>query len=129
MLWKTIILTIALMVLGCGVSFAADKSKSAAEQEFCRLDKNNDREISLEEFAACEFYKLEQVRALPLTDMKDLKKDSNGNVSDENLKTYLFNKADRNKNNKIDRKEWEEFYNSLTEPGGGITPRGRLDRK
>ena len=124
---RMIVLVIAFVVLGCGVSFAADKPKNTSEQEFCRIDKNNDREISFEEFAACEFYKLEQVRALPFAEMKDLKQDSNGSVSDDDLKAYLFEKADRNKNNKIDRKEWEEFYNSLTEPGGGITRR-RMER-
>jgi len=128
MISRTIVLIIVSMVLGSGDSFAADKPKSAGEQEFCRLDKNNDREISIEEFAACEFYKLEQVRALPLVEMKDLKRDSNGNVADEDLKAYLFDKADRNKNSKIDRREWEEFYNSLMEPGGGI-PLRRLDRR
>ena len=121
---------IALMVLDEGLTLAAEQSKSAVEQEFCRIDKNNDREISFEEFSACEFYKLEHVRALPLMEMKDLKKDSNGMVSDEDLKTYLFDKADRNKNKKIDRKEWEEFYNSLMEPEpGGGNPRGHMDRR
>lgn len=61
-------------------------------------------------------------------EMKDLKKDSNGNVSDEHLKAYLFDKADRNKNSKVDRREWEEFYNSLMEPGEGV-PLRRLDRR
>jgi hypothetical protein len=113
------VLMIALITSGHDVLFAADMPKSSAEQEFCKIDKNNDREISRDEFATCEFYKLEHVRALPLMDMNDLKKDNNGIISDADLKAYLFNKADVNKNGKIDRKEWEEFYNSLTEPGGG----------
>jgi Ca2+-binding EF-hand superfamily protein len=122
------VLVIVLMSLVQGTSFGADKPVSPSEREFCKLDKNNDRELSFDEFAACEFYKLEHVRALPLLEMKDLKKDSNGNVSDEDLKAYLFKKADRNKNGKIDRKEWEEFYNSLVEPEGDIS-RGSMDRK
>ena len=108
---------IALMVLIHGASFGVDRQTSVSEQEFCKLDQNNDREISLEEFANCEFYKLERMRALPLMEMKDLKKDSNGSVSEKDLKVYLFNKADRNRSGKIERKEWEEFYNSLIEPG------------
>jgi hypothetical protein len=90
-----------------------------SEQEFCRLDKNNDREITFEEFSACEFYKLEHVRALPYVQSKDIMPGRAGNLSDDELKVYLFKKADRNKNNKIDRKEWEEFYKSLIEPGTG----------
>lgn len=105
MSYKLIVLVIVLMSLGQGTSFGADKPMNSSEQEFCRLDKNNNREISLDEFAACEFYKLEHVRALPLLELKDLKRDNNGNVSDEDLKAYLFKKADRNKNGKIDRKE------------------------
>jgi hypothetical protein len=34
-------------------------------------------------------------------------------LSDDELKDYLFNKADKNKDRKIDRKEWQEFYDSL----------------
>jgi hypothetical protein len=61
--------------------------------------------------------------------MKDELKNGEDEMSDDDLKVYLFNKADKNKDRKLDRKEWEEFYNSLMEPGGGITPRGRLDRR
>jgi hypothetical protein len=122
------VLVITLLVVGYGHSFSADQVTSDAEREFCRLDKNNNRDISFEEFAACEFYKLEHVRALPLMESKDLNKGSNGSLSDEDLKSYLFKKADRNKNNKIEREEWEDFYNSLMDPGGG-NPRGHLDRR
>jgi len=125
---RMIILIIVLMGLICAVSFAADRSTSPAEQEFCRLDRNNDREITFEEFSACEFYKLEHVRRLPFQALKDQTKNSKGEMSDDELKAYLFNKADRKKRGKIDRKEWEEFYNSLIEPGGEVS-RGRLDRK
>ena len=128
MSFRLIVLILTLLALGQSGSFSAEKTTSDAEREFCRLDKNNNREISFEEFAACEFYKLEHVRALPLMESKDLKKGGNGSLSDEDLKAYLFKKADRNKNSKIDREEWEDFYNSLMEPGGGI-PRGHLDRR
>ncbi len=91
-----------------------DKEKqSAAEKEFCRLDANNDREITFEEFKACEFYKLEHVRRLPYADPEFIAGDKDRVVSDDELKVYLFHKADKNKDRKIDRKEWEEFYNSL----------------
>jgi len=113
---------IALMILIYGVSFGSDRQTNVSEQEFCKLDQNNDREISLEEFANCEFYRLERMRALPLMEMKDLKRDSNGSLSEKDLKAYLFNKADRNRSGKIDRKEWEEFYNSLIEPGADNVP-------
>jgi Ca2+-binding EF-hand superfamily protein len=122
------VMVIALLVTGHGVSFSADTTKSNSEQEFCRLDKDNNREISFGEFAACEFYKLEHVRALPFSESKDLMKGGNDSRSDDELKAYLFDKADRNKNGMIDRKEWEEFYNSLIEPGGGI-PHRHIERR
>ena len=125
---RSLVLIAGLLVLCHGALFAEDKPMSAAEKEFCRLDKNNDRELSFDEFEKCEFYKLEQVRSLPFVDTKDLEKDNNGVVSDQDLKMNLFNKADQNKNGKIDRKEWEEFYNSLTEPGGGSIHHPHMDR-
>jgi hypothetical protein len=50
-----------LLIISAAVSFllvqpslGAEKEKQrASEQEFCRLDKNNDREITFEEFSAC----------------------------------------------------------------------------
>ncbi len=93
------------------------EKQSASEREFCRLDKNNDREITFEEFSACEFYKIEHVRKLPYSD-PELKALYGGRpLSDDELKAYLFNKADKNKDRKIDRKEWEEFYASIMNPG------------
>ena len=97
---------------------SADDKKSASEREFCRLDKNNDREITFEEFKDCEFYKLEHVKALIYNELKQSGQKGK-KLSDDELKAYLFKKADKNKNNKIDRKEWEEFYNSLMDPHGG----------
>jgi hypothetical protein len=123
---RVIFALIVFMGLNVGGSFAGDMQKNPAEQEFCRLDKNNDREITFEEFSACEFYKLERVRRLPFQELKDQTKDGKVEMSDDDLKAYLFKKADRNKSGKIDRKEWEEFYNSLIEPGGGISQE-RLD--
>jgi Ca2+-binding EF-hand superfamily protein len=111
-----------------GTALSIGEDLSGQEKEFCRLDKNNDREITLEEFKACEFYKLEHVKALPYVDAMDLTTDKQGVLSEDELKTYLFRRADKNRDNKIDRKEWEEFYNSLIEPGGGIS-RGHFDRR
>jgi hypothetical protein len=118
-----------VLILMLALSFALQgavpspvEKKNASEQEFCRLDKNNDREITFEEFAACEFYKLESVRALPYAQPQDLAPGRDGKLSDDELKAYLFKKADRNKDKKIDRKEWEEFYNSLLDQGLGISP-------
>jgi hypothetical protein len=95
---------------------AADPKADRSEQEFCRLDTNKDREISYEEFAQCEFYRLEHARKLPFVDLSKFPRDKNGNVAEEDLKRYLFDRADKNKNGRIDRKEWEEFYNSVTAP-------------
>jgi EF hand len=117
-----LIFMLALALVLQGAVTSAEEKKNASEQEFCRLDKNNDREITFDEFSACEFYKLEHVRALPYAQPQDLPPGKDGKLSDDDLKAYLFNRADRNRDNKIDRKEWEEFYNSLMEPGGGVAP-------
>jgi hypothetical protein len=93
----------------------AAEQKGPAEAEFCRLDKNSNREITSEEFSACEFHKLEHVRSLPYADPELSEKSERRRLSDEELKAYLFNRADKNKNRKIDRQEWEEFYRSLTD--------------
>ena len=76
---------------------AADEKKSASEKEFCRLDKNNDREITFEEFKDCEFYKLERVRALIYNELKQSGPKGKTTLSDDELKAYLFKKADKNK--------------------------------
>jgi hypothetical protein len=94
----------------------ADQKAARSEQEFCRLDVNKDRQISYEEFSACEFYRLEHARKLPFVDMSKLPKDKNGDVAEGDLKQYLFDRADKNKDRVIDRKEWEEFYDSVTQP-------------
>jgi hypothetical protein len=117
-----LILMLALSFALLGAAPSSGDKKSASEQEFCRLDKNNDRVITFEEFSACEFYKLEHVRELPYAQPQDISPGRDGKLSDDELKAYLFHKADKNKDNKIDRKEWEEFYNSLMEPGGGLAP-------
>jgi len=123
-----LILMLALSFALQGAVTLPEEKKSASEQEFCRLDKNNDREITFDEFSACEFYKLEHLRALPYAQPQDLAPGRDVKLSDDELKTYHFNKADKNRNNKIDRKEWEEFYNSLREPGGGVAPMHRDHR-
>ena len=121
---------IPFMVLACslalqGTALPAMAEKNPSEQEFCRLDRNNDRSISLEEFAACEFYKLEHVKELPYAEPNDLRQRTDIRISDDELKAYLFKKADKNKDQMINRKEWEEFYNSLMdmEPEGGASRR------
>ena len=89
-----------------------NRRQSASAQEFCRLDRNNDREITFEEFSSCEFYKLKRVRKLPYADAEYIAR-KDRQLSDDELKACLFDKADKNKDRKTDRKEWEEFYNSL----------------
>jgi hypothetical protein len=108
-------MAIATAVLLCFHPAAAVEKQSPSEEEFCRLDRDSDREITPEEFAACEFYKLEHVKALPYADPELSGQSKGRRLSDDELKAYLFNKADKSKNRKIDRKEWEAFYNSLRE--------------
>ncbi|MDA8100781.1 MAG: hypothetical protein M0042_14285 [Nitrospiraceae bacterium] len=98
-----------------GVPVFAAGQPGASEKEFCRLDKNSDREITFEEFSACEFHNLEHVKNLPYSDPELFSKSSEKKMTEDELKAYLFNKADRNKDRKIDRKEWEEFYRSTIE--------------
>ena len=103
----------AVCVLFLQPVIAAEKEAQNAEKEFCRLDKNSDRMITFEEFSACEFYKLEHARQLPYEDPGFAEQNKNRRLSDDELKAFLFDKADVNKDRKIDRKEWEEFYNSI----------------
>ncbi len=115
------ILVLLSVVLVAGAALAAapgaaDRKTDRAEQEFCRLDTNQDRQISYEEFAACEFYRLEHVKKLPFVDLSTFPRDKAGNIAEEDLKRYLFDRADKNKDRVIDRKEWEEFYNSVAQP-------------
>jgi hypothetical protein len=128
MRYHMLILMLTLSFALQGAVTPPEEKKNASEQEFCRLDKNNNREITFDEFSACEFYKLEHVRALPYAQPQDLTPGKDGKLSDDELKAYLFNKADKNRDNKINRKEWEEFYNSLMEPGGGVAPMHRDHR-
>jgi hypothetical protein len=123
-----LILMLAFAFALQGAAPSPAEKKSASEQEFCRLDRNNDREINFDEFSMCEFYKLEHVRSLPYAQPQDLAPGPDTRLSDDELKAFLFNKADKNKNYKIDRNEWEEFYNSLMDPGGGLLPMHR-DRR
>ena len=111
-----LLISIFSIVLQGAAPPAPAEKKGPSEQEFCRLDRNSDREITFEEFAACEFYRLEHIKALPYTDPQFVAPKDGRKLTDDELKAYLFDKADKNKNRKIDRKEWEEFYNSLQNP-------------
>ncbi len=103
---------LAAIILAGPAAFGAPDD-TPSEKEFCRLDRDNDRLITFDEFASCEFYKLEHVRKLPVSDPAF----KNGRrMTDEELKIFLFNKADKNKDKKIDRREWEEFYNEIMNP-------------
>jgi hypothetical protein len=106
-------IAVVAALLLCFSPAAVAEKKGPSEQEFCRLDKNNDREITFEEFSACEFHKLEHVKQLPYADPELSEKSKGRQLSDDELKAYLFKKADKNRDRKIDRKEWEEFYDSL----------------
>jgi len=114
-LFFVLLLTFSLFLQGAASS--AVEKKSPSEQEFCRVDKNSDREITFEEFQACEFYKLGHVRALPYSAPQDLGRKEDRTLSDDKLKADLFNEADTNRNRLIDRKEWEDFYKSISEQG------------
>ena len=103
----------ALLLVLSAIQSPAVEEKGPSEREFCRLDANSDRQITYDEFAACEFHRLEHVKQLPFSDPELFGKSPGKQFSETDLKHYLFKKADRNRNSKIDRKEWEEFYNSL----------------
>jgi len=128
MRYYVVFLMLSLSVVLQGAAPSSGEKKSTSEQEFCRLDKNNDRSITFEEFAACEFYKLEHVRTLPFARSQDVAPGKGGALSDDELKATLFKKADTNRDNKIDRKEWEEFYRSVVDQGLGETP-GPYDKR
>ena len=102
----------AITALVLSPAFAAEK-QGPSEREFCRLDRDSDRALTFEEFAACEFYKLEHIKQLPYADLKPFDRGGKGYLNDDERKAYLFDRADRNKDRRIDRKEWEEFYESL----------------
>jgi hypothetical protein len=102
----------AFLLLSLDPAAAAEK-KSASEGEFCRLDRNNDRGLTFEEFKACEFHKLEHLKQLPYGNIEQYDRDKNGSLSDDEMQKYLFDRADKNKDRRIDRKEWEEFYGSI----------------
>jgi hypothetical protein len=106
-------MAIASAILLCFHPAAAVEKQSPSEEEFCRLDRDSDREITPEEFAACEFYKLERMKKLPYADVERYDREKKGRLTEEEMKAYLFDRADKNKNRKLERREWEEFYNSL----------------
>jgi len=91
-------MAIAAALLCVFPAAAAEEKKSPSEQEFCRLDRNNDREITAEEFSSCEFHKLEHVKVLPYADPELSGQNKGRRLSDDELKAYLFNKADKSKN-------------------------------
>ena len=92
---------------------------AAAGQDACgtafnKLDMNKDRALSFEEFCQTELLNLENLKKLPFADEIISKPGTGGTApGKDELSRRLFEKADKNKDKKIDRMEWEEFYSTL----------------
>jgi len=101
-LLQTLIVIHLLLIVS--TVFAAD----ACNEAFDRLDANKNNMLTYDEFS-----KLEHLKKVPFADMKELDRNKDGIVTFEEYCQATFDKADKNHDNKIDRKEWEDFYNSI----------------
>jgi len=102
---KWILTTIVLLSLvAFNLVFAAD----ACIETFEVLDVNKNNALTYD-----EFIKLEHLKKIPFADMKELNGNKDGIVTFEETCKRMFDKADKNRNGEIDRKEWKEFYNSI----------------
>lgn len=128
MQYRIFVLIVSICAMPYGAVLQGAEEKSTAEREFCRLDRNNDQKLTFDEFSACEFFKLEHLRALPFMRPGDMEPEKSGRMTDEGLKAFLFKKADRDQDQRINRREWEEFYDSITDQGMGPAPSHRDSR-
>jgi len=103
---KRIIYAVATLAFGAGLCLAGNSCDEALQ----KLDTNKDQSLSFEEFSVSEFYVLEHEQKLPLFSVKDLDTNGDGSITAEELKRGFFNKVDKNKDGKIDKKEWEEYF-------------------
>jgi len=90
------------------VSLNSVYADDACNEAFEMLDTNKNNMLTYDEFS-----RLEHLKKIPFADMKELDRDNNGIVTFEEACQGMFDKADKNHDKKVDRKEWEEFYNSL----------------
>ncbi len=100
---STPVLIVFLFVAFVSAVLAADD----CNKTFDVLDTNKNNVLTYDEFS-----KFEHLKKMPFADMKDFNKNKEGKVTFEAFCQEMFNKADKKHNGKIDRKEWEEFYNS-----------------
>ncbi len=83
---------------------------NACNEAFDMLDTDKNSVLSYDEFS-----KFEHLRKLPFADMKAFDGNKDGAVTFEKNCRAMFDKADKNHDSMINRKEWEEFYNSITQ--------------
>lgn len=99
------------VMLAAGAPAAGEDACGPA---FEKLDRNTDRALSFEELCRADFLKLEHLKKLPFADESIFTAGKDGMAPGEKeLSRRLFEKADRNKDKKIDRREWEEFSSAL----------------
>jgi len=102
---KRILALIALLLtVALNSVFAGD----ACNEAFDMLDANRNNVLTYDEFS-----KLEHLKRIPFAEMKEFDRDKNGTVTFEEACQGMFEKADKNHDGKVDRKEFEEFYNSI----------------
>ena len=95
------------LLLGSGIAFAA----ASCDDLFNKLDTNKNNELSYEEFS-----KLENLDKLPFTDKKVIEKNKDSATAAEECKRAWFETTDKNKDKKISKKEFEEFFNATMDP-------------
>ena len=105
-----------MLSLGAVMAVILSAGAPAAGQDACgtafeKLDRNKDRGLSFEEFCIADFLKQEHLKKLPFADESLFK--AGTAPGEEELSRRLFEKADKNKDKKIDRTEWEDFYSTL----------------
>ena len=98
----------ALIALLLSAALSSAFASDACNEAFDKLDADKNNVLTYDEFS-----KFEHLKKIPFADMKEFDRNNDGKVSFEEACQAMFDKADKNHNGKIDRKEWEEFYNSI----------------
>jgi hypothetical protein len=100
------VLSAFLFSMSLNPAFAGD----ACNKAFDKLDADKNNVLTYDEFS-----KFEHLRKIPFADMKEFDKNKDGIVLFDEACRGMFDKSDKNHDSKIDRKEWEEFYNSIVQ--------------